>query len=216
MPEANPVSRMFQAMAERKIRNYNEQNRNAVRGATVCAGSSLMENFPINEMLMTRGIHKVVYNRGMSAYTIDQYNEVLNTCVLDLEPSKLFINIGSNDLNLPGDTLGNMARKYKALLQRIRTALPECKITLLAFYPCLPPTPGAELQPGRVPRTMENVNRANELVRGIAKEMGLGYLDLNAPLLDENGFLRKELSTDDIHFSSAGYELVLDQLAEYL
>lgn len=216
METKNPMIQMFKQMAERKIRNYNEQNLHAIRGATVCAGSSLMENFPINEMLMSRGIHKVVYNRGMSAYTICQYDEVLDTCVLDLAPGKLFINIGSNDLNLPGDTLGNLKRNYTALLQRIRTALPECKITLLAFYPCLQPSPDAPVQPGRIPRTMENVNRANEIVRQIADEMGLGYLDLNAPLLDEDGYLKKELSTDDIHFSSAGYELVLDQLVEYL
>lgn len=216
MDEKNPVAMMFKQMEERKLRNYKEQNLHAVRGATVCAGSSLMENFPINEMLMTRGIHKIVYNRGMSGYTIEQYDKVLNTCVLDLVPGKLFINIGSNDLNLPGDTLGNLQRNYTALLQRIRTALPKCQITLLAFYPCLRPSPDAQERSGRIPRTMENVNRANEIVRQIADEMGLVYLDLNAPLLDEDGHLKKELSTDDIHFSSAGYELVLDQLAEYL
>ena len=122
MPSSNqpaPHEQFMRMMNERKIRNYKEQNVRAQRGRTVCAGSSLMENFPINEMLMTRGSHAVVYNRGISGFTIQDYDAALDTCVLDLAPSKLFINIGSNDLNLPGDTLGNLERGYRALLQRI-------------------------------------------------------------------------------------------------
>ena len=203
---------MMEAMNQRKIRNYREQNVRAQKGQTVFAGSSLMENFPVNEMLMTRGNRAVVYNRGIGGFTIEQYDEVLDVCVLDLAPKKLFINIGSNDLNLPGDTLGNLERGYRALLLRIKEALPDCAVTLLAYYPCLPADPNMPMQPGRVPRTMENVNAANRIVEALAGELGFGYLDLNAPLLDETGNLRQDIALDPIHFSSAGYELVLDQL----
>ena len=212
----NLVENMMEAMNLRRIRNYQEQNVRAQRGQTVLAGSSLMENFPVNELLMTRGIRKTVYNRGISGFTIEQYGRVLDVCVLELQPKKLFINIGSNDLNLPGDTLGNLERGYRALLQRIRETLPDCAVTLLAFYPCLPADPDMPMQPGRVPRTMENVNAANQIVQALAEELGCAYLDLNAPLLDEAGYLRRELALDPIHFSSAGYELVLDQLEALL
>ena len=216
MDTQRPNFNMMEAMNQRKIRNYREQNVRARKGQTVFAGSSLMENFPVNEMLMTRGIRTVVYNRGIGGYTIEQYDKALDVCVLDLQPKRLFINIGSNDLNLPGDTLGNLERGYRALLLRIKQALPDCAITLLAYYPCLPADPDMPMQPGRVPRTMENVNAANRIVKSLAEELGCAYLDLNAPLLDEAGYLRKDLSTDPIHFSSAGYELVLDQLEPLL
>ncbi len=106
----------FADMCKRTIRNYRELNQIAVKGQTVCAGSSLMENFPINEMLMNLGCTKKVYNRGVGGFTIDEYNEVLDV-VLDLEPSKLLINIGSNDLSLPGDTMGmvNLANEQLQL-----------------------------------------------------------------------------------------------------
>ena len=67
-----------------------------------------------------------------------------------------------------------------------------------------------------MPRTMENVNKANEVVRSLAGEMGFRSLNLNTPLLDAEGYLRSDIALDPIHFSAAGYELVLDQLAEYL
>ena len=212
----NPMAEMFKRMTIQKVRKYRELNAVAVKGQTVCAGSSLMENFPIDELLMSKGITKKVYNRGMSALTIDQYDEVLDVCVLDLEPSKLFINIGSNDLNLEGDTIGNMVRKYRALIQRIQKALPECKITMMAFYPCRDEDSSMPPMPGRIPRTMANVNLANEQVKALAAELGCDYIDCNAPLLDAEGYLREDIMTDPIHFSAAGYVEVLKILEDLL
>lgn len=79
---------------QKKLRRYHELNQMAVKGRTVMAGSSLMELFPINEMLLSKGNHTIVYNRGMAGYTIDQYDAALNECVLELRPKKLFINKG--------------------------------------------------------------------------------------------------------------------------
>lgn len=171
-----------------------------------------MEYFPINEMLMNAGIQKIVYNRGIAGYTIAQYDAVLD-CVLDLEPSKLFINIGSNDLSLPGDTIGNLISSYRNLLQRIQKALPDCKITVMAYYPCCKPVEGAPVAPGKIPRTMENVNAANTEVEKLARELGCDFINVNEPLMDEEGYLRQELALDAIHFSAAGYEKIFPLLA---
>lgn len=205
----------FAAMDRDKIRKYRELNTVAVKGQTVCAGSSLMELFPINELLMNMGSTKKVYNRGMIAYTLEQYDKVLDICVLDLEPSKLFINIGSNDLNLPGDTIGNMLSKYRAMIRRIQTALPACKITMMAFYPCRDDENEPQME-GRVPRTMALVNQANEQLQALAAELGCAWLDCNAPLLAEDGMLREDIMTDSIHFSPMGYVEVLKLLEEHL
>jgi len=209
------IKNFFDGMNRDKLRKYHELNRIAPKGQTVCAGSSLMEFFPINEMLMNLGSTKKVYNRGMAAYTIDQYDEVLDVCVLELKPSKLFINIGSNDLNLAGDTVGNMVRKYRAMLERIQKELPDCRITMMAFYPCRDED-NAPQMPGRIPRTMALVNQANERLEKLAAELGCGWLDCNGPLLAEDGMLREDIMTDPIHFSPAGYVEVLKILEPYL
>lgn len=209
------IKEFFGRADRQKLRKYRELNQMAEKGQTVCAGSSLMENFPINEMLMNLGCPKKVYNRGMSAFTIDQYAEVLDTCVLELEPSRLLINIGSNDLNLPGDTIGNMLRKYKALIHRIQEALPGCEIIMLAFYPCRDNKEEPQIE-GRIPRTMALVNQANEQLEALAAELGCRWLNCNAPLLAEDGMLREEYMMDPIHFSPAGYAEVLKILKEYL
>lgn len=200
----------------KKVRRYRELNQMAAKGQTVCAGSSLMELFPINEMLMNRGSSKMVYNRGIGGFTIDEYDEVLDVCVLDLKPSKLFINIGSNDLNLPGDTIGNLIAKYRKLLLRVKEALPDCQITLIAYYPCRKLRPNDLTLPGKIARTMENVNLANERVQQLAEELGCAFLNLNKPLLNEEGHMREEFAVDQIHLSPAGYAEILPLLEPLL
>lgn len=209
----------FQTMMEMQrnnlIRNYRELNRTALKGKTVLAGSSLMEFFRVNEMLMSRGNTKTVYNRGVAGMTIAEYDEVLDI-VLDLDPSKLLINIGSNDLNLPGDTVNNLIRLYRELLLRLKTELPKCKTTVLAYYPCLKGAGKIPPLPGHIPRTMEMVNEANARVEVLAKEVGMEFVNLNSAVAGEDGFLNPEYALDEIHFSQAGYEKVLDLLEPLL
>ena len=206
----------IQNMREGKVRAYRELNRYVRKGETVFAGSSLMENFPVNEMLMSLGDTRCVYNRGLGGFTIDEYDKVLDVCVLELEPSRLVINIGSNDLNLPGDTVENLITRYRRLLLRVREALPGCAITLLAYYPCMRSDGKMPMMPGRVPRTIENVRLANDRVRELAAELGCDFVDLNGPLTDDEGYLRADVAVDPIHFSPEGYMLILPRLLEYL
>ena len=65
------------------------------KGQIVFAGSSLMEQFPVEELLEDMELDYCVYNRGNSGYVSSQMLEDLNEMVLDLAPSKLFINIGT-------------------------------------------------------------------------------------------------------------------------
>ncbi len=198
------------------VRNYRELNKTALKGQTVLAGSSLMENFRVNELLMSRGNHKIVYNRGIGGMTVREYDQVLDVCVLDLAPRKLILNIGSNDLNIPGDTVANLMAGYRPLLERIQKALPDCKVTLLAYYPCKKGKGIAPSIPGRIARSMDTILAANEQVRLLAEEYHVDYRDFNAAISDSEGYLDPEIAMDDIHFSQAGYIRLLELLEPLL
>ena len=210
------IQDLMEMEQQSKLRRYRELNEHVIKGKTLLAGSSLMENFPVNEMLMSRGNTKTVYNRGIGGMVLDQYIENVQTVILDLAPSKLFINIGTNDLSFPGDTVGNIIVKYRRLLQIVMDKLPDCKITLLAYYPRTAGTPVPPPIPGRIARTQENVNSANEKLEELARELGLDFLNLNAAVSGPDGYMDPAIATDDIHFSPAGYERVLDLLEPYL
>lgn len=88
----------------RSEKKYHELNKVAQKGQTVMVGSSLMEWFPINELMMSRGVPGIVYNRGLGGYTTDDLLKCMDVVVFELEPSRIFINIGTNDIGLPGMT----------------------------------------------------------------------------------------------------------------
>lgn len=200
----------------RSEKKYHELNKVAQKGQTVMVGSSLMEWFPINELMMSKGVPGVVYNRGLGGYTTDDLLKCLDVVVFELEPSRIFINIGTNDIGMPGDDLGHLIENYRNILTQIQNRLPQCEINVLAYYPVadmeLPgPMPG-----GRKPRTLEAVQEANRRVQALAEELGLRYIDVNAGISDERGYMRSEFAADPIHMWPSAYVHVLDALIPYL
>lgn len=206
----------FSVSQQNTIRRYTELNKYAQKEQIVLAGSSLMEQFPIYELMISAGLHKTLYNRGISGMTISDYCNVLDICVLCLRPQKLFINIGSNDLNLPGDTIGNLLSAYDLLLQNIQRALPSCKISLLAYYPCTQGCASAPVPEGKIARTMESIHAANRGLAQLAKKLNLDFLNLNAGITDAFGYLREDIAADPIHLHPNGYAIIFDALKPHL
>ncbi len=62
-----------------------------------------MEMFPVCEIARSQGSEQVIYNRGVSGLNTDEFLENIDTLLLDLEPSKIFINIGTNDITKKND-----------------------------------------------------------------------------------------------------------------
>lgn len=104
--------------------NYAQQNKTAKKGQIVFVGSSLMEIFPIEKMQKNLGLDKVIYNRGIRATTTADLLMSMDICIFELEPSKIFINIGTNDLgfNIPESTF---LANYDEILRKIKEKLPK-------------------------------------------------------------------------------------------
>lgn len=191
---------------------YAEENKTAQKGAIVLTGSSLCEWFPIDEILAETGDDFVIYNRGYGGYVMTQLMEVLDTAVIDLAPSAVFINIGTNDIDRLTEeyTIEDMMANYGAILDRIKTEVPGCQIYVLAYYPCTPNT-----GTGRIQRTLEQILEVNSYVEVMAKEHDCIYLDINAPLQDETGHLKDEYAADSIHLTDEAYRVIYQSLRPY-
>lgn len=212
------VDPALQKFWEQLLSRYQHLNRLARKGQTVFAGSSLMEQFPVNELMQSLQITGCVYNRGIGGYTTWELLEHMDTCIFDLEPKKLFLNIGTNDIGA-GDLEG-LTTNYRKILTQIKERLPQTQLYLLAYYPC---NPDADFGIPKLDhknmfrfRTNSTIESCNEWVSQLAEEFGAEYLNLNAPLIDEQGRLREELSTDGIHLHPDAYAPLLQQLAQYL
>ena len=56
------------------------------------------------------------------------------------------------------------------------------------------------------------IQKANAAVEALARRFGAAYLDLNAPLRDENGCLKAEYTLEGIHMYADGYRALLPAL----
>ncbi len=198
------------------IRQYREENKTALPGQIVMAGSSLMQQFPINRLLAQQGKDIVVYNRGIGGMTTAQYMDVLDLCILDLQPRRLFINIGTNDFNGPEATLDAVMERYDGILSRVKAALPEVELYLIAYYPVNPDAAEDFMKEILKFRTNELLIRANGRVAELAKKYRGNYIDLNAPLKDGEGRLKAEYTVEGMHINENGYRAILTELLPYL
>lgn len=200
---------------EEKIRRFEEMNKEVVPGQIVCAGSSLMEMFPVEELVKEKQIDMIIYNRGIGGFITDELLENIDTCILDLKPSKLFINIGTNDLSNPDITIAQMVDHYDQILCQVKAALPDVKLYLMAYYPVNYDAATEEMKPCLLVRTNPKIAEANAAVKKLAEKYHAKYMDINDSLKDENGNLKAEYTIEGMHIKEEGYRAIFPKFIRY-
>ncbi len=111
---------LFKREKNDKLERYRHLNKFVKKGQILFTGSSLMEQFPINEIAMTNGIDAIIYNRGIGGYTIPEMLDAMDEQIFALEPSKIFINIGTNDISREDETIEMLIDDYRKVLLQIK------------------------------------------------------------------------------------------------
>ena len=178
-------------------------------------GSSLREMFPIEELIRERKLPLIAYNRGIGGYKTEDLLKVLDVCVYDLAPRRIFINIGTNDLSDPSISLGQMLDNYDQILTLIQEHLPKAELYLMAYYPVNPKAAAEEMKACLQIRTNAKIASANREVMKLAQAHHARFIDVNAPLTDEEGNLKKEYTIEGMHINRDGYLSILDDVLRY-
>ena len=201
-------------------KKYHIMNEYAKKNEVVFVGSSLMEHFPLNELAQSSGMYTVMYNRGISGYKVNDIWNAREECIFELQPRKVFINIGTNDIGDHSYVQDKLVEEYRNLLNEIKKRLPEASIYVMAYYPVnakddfgLP----EEIHKSQFKtRTNDAISKANDAIEKMAGELHLPFINVNNGLVDGEGNLKKELSTDGIHMFPNGYNIILKNLRLYI
>ena len=202
-----------------KIIRYRQLNQTARKGQIVFAGASLMEMFPIEQFVAEDNLPVVVYNRGIGGDVTDGLLERMNESIFDLEPRKVFINIGSNDISRPEYKRERLMSQYRKILLQIQARLPETKIYVMSYYPVNRELPGADPEAVKAQfgaRTNAELKEVNAEVEKMAEELNCTYINVFDCLLDEKGNLKAEYTIEGMHMYANGYAVVLEKLMPYL
>lgn len=157
-----------------------------------------------------------VVNSGVSGYSTSNILNNMNKMVYQYNPSKVFILIGINDLELKvdDDVVVNNIRK---IVQGIKKNRRYAKIYVESIYPINnsddDKIEGSIINGNRKNSDIIDIN--NKLVK-LAEEEGVTYIDLHKELVDDNGLLKIKYTVDGLHLSSEGYEKVTEVLREYI
>lgn len=219
---SNIIHGYMESDRTQKITRFNSLNKLTLKNQILFTGSSLMEQFPVTELCMVEGIDKIIYNRGLGGFTTDDFLANISTLLLDLKPSKVFINIGTNDINENnvenGDWLSHLIYNYDRILKQLKEILPSCEVFLMAYYPSnneVIKNLSFAINPFTT-RTNENIDRANIEVEILAKKYDYNFINVNQGLADSLGNLKEEYTSDGVHMYPEAYLVVLRNLRQYL
>ncbi|MBI2431470.1 MAG: DUF1080 domain-containing protein [Candidatus Hydrogenedentes bacterium] len=114
----------------------------------------------------------------------------------NITPKLAVIMIGTN--NYQANSAEEIAEGIKAIVQKLRTKLPQTQILQLAIFP-------REEKPGEV---RSKLAKASELVAAAAQgDPMVHYLDINRWFLTDDGTLPKDVMPDFLHPNTKGYEI---------
>ena len=119
---------------------------------------------------------------------------------------KIYIMFGVNELGWPVDSF---IRSYGSFVKEVKKLQPEAKIYVQNIFPV---TANKSNQSDIYNNT--NIKIFNKKIQAMAKEQGVGFVDLYSKLGDESGNLPKGVSPDGVHLDRAYCEKWVQFLME--
>jgi len=167
-----------------------------VKKALVFWGDSITDWGDWAELLQ----FKKAINRGIAGDNTYGLRARLDE-VLRHEPKKLFILIGTNDINkkIP---VSYIVDNYRRIIQEIKAKSPATTVYVQSVFPINNQLIGRQYYSG----TNEQIMELNKALRTMAAEAQVRYVDIYPSLLDGQQQLDARYTYDGLHLSGLGYQ----------
>ena len=110
---------------------YREVNAITGSAGSVIFGTQSFSDLPVAELVQDFGLNISVCNRSVEEAVLKDAFDLLHECVLDLNPSKVFLNFGETDLLRPDFNLESFLADYARLIETIRSRS-KCRIFVIS------------------------------------------------------------------------------------
>lgn len=175
-------------------------------------GDSQVDNYDLDKFY--EGLN--VVNSGVNGDTTEKILNNMKNRVYQYNPSKVFIEIGVNDLTQK-KTSEEVVLNIKKIIKLIKENRPYCKIYLESIYP-LNKTDDEKIDEYVRNLFVDNelIIKTNELLMKLALEEEIDYINIYDKLVDEDGNLKLEYTKEGQHISDMGYERITEILMKYI
>jgi lysophospholipase L1-like esterase len=147
-----------------------------------------------------------VLNRGFGGSAYSDLVLFADRIVFPYKPRMIVLYSGDNDI-AGGKTAAEVFETVQTLLGRVRKQLPETRIAIIAIKPSIARW-----------KLYDEIKQANTLIKAACEaDDQLVYVDIETPMLGEDGLPQKDLFLDDgLHLNDAGYALWTELLKPHL
>lgn len=172
------------------------------KGAILLCGSSSARGWNVRKWFPDLQ----VVNRGFGGSQIHDSTDFADRIILPHKPRIILLYAGDNDI-ASGKTPETVCANFKLLVEKVRCALPHCRIAFIAIKPSISRW-----------KLVEKMREANRLIKGVTEtDKRLDYVDIDTPMIGDDGKPRKELlKKDGLHLNEKGYELWTKLVLPYL
>ena len=179
-------------------KQFNAELEQVKKGKVVFLGNSITEGFSLDEFFPKN----TPLNRGIIGDHIDGLLERLDSSAVLLNPSRIYLLIGINDIGR-GDSDSLIMARYVTLLSRLKNDLPHTPVFINSILP-------TSAKWSNCPR--EKIERLNNSLKKITESYQFNWIDLYALFVSEDGYIRDELTSDGLHLNNYGYNIWYKQL----
>ncbi|MFF2090883.1 SGNH/GDSL hydrolase family protein [Paenibacillus sp. NPDC058174] len=202
--------KMLEKSKQQRLEAFRSLNADASKQGIVFIGDSITEHFPLSEMLQSKDM---IYNRGIAGFTASELLKHLQVMLYDLEPRKVFLMIGTNDMGKGADP-DSIAIRIEKICEEIQKKLPQAELLIESVYPVNEQAAAAPF--GIEARSNDKIIALNERIKDICARKQLTYIAVFPQLIDENGKLDESFTTDGLHLNIRGYGAVRQSISAFL
>ena len=171
-------------------------------GDSIFTGLYLYEFIPMENVAAAVGYTPYKALNGAFSRT---YSGSAADYAKELQPARIYIMLGSNAIGSGAD-LSIVISQYRELLKTLRANCPDSRICVISIPPVAEVTEYTNMN-------NNDINSVNADILKMCSELGTDYYDLNAELIDEKGYFRKDLAElDGLHFKGTTYKVLLSGL----
>ena len=170
--ESTPLKPSIHSQGEDEMETYREMNSITEAGGVVLFGSNTFAALPVGELAQAFRITEPIYNRSIKDVRIDQIESYLKVCLYDLNPRKIFVNMGDVDILDENADVDNFISKYEWLLYMVHT---KTKASIY-IVPIVSNSPIAF--------------KMNQRLKALASQTGCKYIDVSGVLESKRPTLR--------------------------
>ena len=190
---------------------YRELNQiSVIEPDIIFIGDSIIEYYPLQELF---GTSKNIVNRGIRGYQIGLLRENLDVHLYGDSVDQIVLLIGTNDIgkDVPmNEALNNL----ESVIQTISRDYPLSQIKIVSI---LPVNEGEDFRQTVYIRTNEKIKMWNQAYQDLATSyMQVEYIPVFDSLLDEAGQLKPTYTTDGLHLSVLGYQVLSSSLRKHI